>query len=305
MPEAVRLASNDFFLYSDSCTDLSNDCAVPFSLKHRAHPERFRSRPSVQEPPMISISYRRVLSTASFVFTPLFVAPAQQTYRSPPADLIRILEAPANPVSSISPNRQWILITVSDPRTITISDMADSAYYLAGSKIRANPDYRIENIGIRSGKVSSIDGKTERALQVPSAGRIGTTSWSSDGEHLAYTTIGGGKMELVILDPATGVLHHIAAAGLSGKMQDLDWSRDGRHLAFTATTPAGTAVWIADVASGTARRLTGPALNFTTARGNIVDDPGCGWLNGKAPLVCRLWPAQRHSPSGAPSSRVA
>jgi len=246
---------------------------------------------------MISISYRRILSTASFVFTPLFVAPAQQTYQSPPADLIRILEAPANPVSSISPNRQWILVTVSDPRTITISDMADSAYYLAGSKIRANPDYRIESIGIRSGTVSSIDGKTERALQVPSAGRIGTTSWSSNGEHLAYTTIGGGKMELVILDPATGVLHRIAAAGLSGKMQDLDWSRDGRHLAFTATTPAGTAVWIADVASGTARRLTGPALNFTTARGNMVDDPGCGWLNGRAPLVCRLWPAQRHSPS--------
>jgi len=244
---------------------------------------------------MISISSRRVLSTAFFGFTPLFAASAQQTYQSPPAGLIRILEAPANPVSSISPNRQWILVTVSDPRTITISDMADSAYYLAGSKIRANPDYRIENIGIRSGTVSSIDGKTARALQVPTGGRIGTTSWSSDGEHLAYTTIGGGKMELVILDPATGVLHHIAAAGLSGKLGDLDWSRDGRHLAFTATTPAGTAVWVADVTTEAARRLTGPALNFTTARGNIVDDPGCSWLNGRAPLVCRLWPAQRHA----------
>jgi dipeptidyl aminopeptidase/acylaminoacyl peptidase len=245
---------------------------------------------------MISFPSRRILSTAFFVFTPLFAAPAQQTYQSPPADLIRILEAPANPVSSISPNRQWILVTVSDPRTITISDMADSAYYLAGSKIRANPDYRIENIGIRSGTVSSIDGKTERALQVPTGGRIGTTAWSSDGEHLAYTTIGGGKMELVILNPATGVLRHIGAAGLSGKLRDLDWSRDGRHLAFTATTLPGTAVLVADVATGAARRLTGPALNFTTARGNIVDDQGCDWLNGKAPLVCRLWPAQRRAP---------
>ena len=64
----------------------------------------------------------------------------------------------------MSPSRQWVLVTVSDPRTVTISDMADSAYYLAGSKIRANPDYRIENIGIRSGTVSGIDGKIERAL---------------------------------------------------------------------------------------------------------------------------------------------
>jgi dipeptidyl aminopeptidase/acylaminoacyl peptidase len=227
------------------------------------------------------------------MITPLLAAPAQQTYQSPPADLVRILEAPANPVSSVSPDRQWVLVTVSDPRTITIGDMADSAYYLAGSKIRANPDYRIENIGIRSGAVSSIDGKTERALQVPSGGRIGTTSWSRDGNHLAYTTIGGGKMALVILDPATGVLHHIAAPGLSGKLLDLEWSRDGRHLAFTATTPAGTAVWAADIASSAARRLTPTTLNFTTARGNIVDDPGCNWLDGKAPLVCRLWPSQR------------
>jgi len=37
MPEAVRLASNDFFFYSDSCAYLSNDYAVPLSLKHRTN----------------------------------------------------------------------------------------------------------------------------------------------------------------------------------------------------------------------------------------------------------------------------
>ena len=57
------------------------------------------------------------------------------------------------------------------------------------------------------------------------------------------------------------------------------------------TTPAGTSLWAADVGNGTARRLTPPTLNFTTARGNIVDDAGCNWLNGREPLVCRLWPA--------------
>src|SRR2546423_12745825 len=106
---------------------------------------------------------------------PLIRSWADSTYRSPAADLVKILEAPANPVTSISPSRQWVLVTVSDPRTITISDMADSAYYLAGSKIRANPDYRVENIGIRSASVSSIDGKIERTLQVPAGGRLGST----------------------------------------------------------------------------------------------------------------------------------
>jgi dipeptidyl aminopeptidase/acylaminoacyl peptidase len=242
---------------------------------------------------MNRLSFHRVPLTACLVLAPLTPTVAQQTYQSPSADLVKILEAPANPITSISPNRQWVLVTVSDPRTITISDMADSAYYLAGSKIRANPDYRIENIGIRSGTISSIDGRVERQLQVPAGGRLGSTAWSVSGNELAYTTVANGDMSLEILDPATGRTRHVTASGLSGKIRDLDWSRDGKHLAFTVTRPSGTAVMVADVASGAARRVTPQTLNFTTARGNIVDDPGCAWLNGKAPLVCRLWPTNR------------
>jgi dipeptidyl aminopeptidase/acylaminoacyl peptidase len=242
---------------------------------------------------MIRLSYRRTLSTACAMLAPLFSVWAQQSYQTPPADLVKILEAPANPVTSISPSRQWVLVTVSDPRTITISDMADSAYYLAGSKIRANPDYRVENIGIRSASVSSIDGKIERTLQVPAGGRLGSTEWSTGGDLLAYTTISNGAMSVEIFDPASGRTRRVTGSGLSGRIRDLDWSRDGKHLAFTVTTAAGTALWVADGSSGTARRLTPSTMNFTTARGNMVDDPGCNWINGKEPLVCRLWAANR------------
>jgi dipeptidyl aminopeptidase/acylaminoacyl peptidase len=241
------------------------------------------------------------------MLAPLIPAWAQQTYQSPPADLVKILEAPANPITSISSNRQWVLVTVSDPRTVTISDMADSAYYLAGSKIRANPDYRIENIGIRSGTVSSIGDKIERTLQVPAGGRMGSTAWSPAGGQLAYTTISNGSMSLEYLDSETGRTRRIATPGLSGKIRDLDWSRNGVHLAFTETTPAGTALWVADTFAGEASRLTPPTLNFTTARGNIVDDAGCNWVNGLAPLVCRLWPANRGAApkiSGVPTGVI-
>ncbi|HEX9310388.1 MAG TPA: prolyl oligopeptidase family serine peptidase [Gemmatimonadaceae bacterium] len=246
---------------------------------------------------MIRFSSRRSLTIACLIFAPLPVsfisASAQQTYQSPPADLVKILEAPANPVTFVSPNRQWVLVTISDPRTVTISEMADSAYYLAGSKIRANPDYRVENIGIRTATVSNVDGKIARSLQVPAGGRLGSAEWSRSGDQLAYTTISNGVMSIEILDPVTGRTRRISGSGLSGRIRDLDWSRDGKNLAFTVTTPAGTALWVADVGSATARRLTPPSVNFTTARGNVVDDPGCSWVNGKAPLVCRLWAANR------------
>jgi len=240
---------------------------------------------------MNNIASRRFLTTAWLVLAPFSTALAQLAYQSPPPDLLRILEAPANPVTSISPNRQWILVTVADPRSITISDMADSAYYLGGSKIRANPDYRVENIGIRSGTVSSIDGKTVRSLEIPAGGRVGTAAWSVNGNKLAYTTISKGAMAIDILDLPSGATRRVSASGLSGKIADLDWSRDGKDLAFIATTPAGAALWAADVGSGAARRLTPPILNFTTANGNVVEDAGCNWLDDKASLVCRLWPA--------------
>jgi dipeptidyl aminopeptidase/acylaminoacyl peptidase len=222
---------------------------------------------------------------------------AQQTYQSPSADLVKILEAPANPVISISPSRQWVLVTVSDPRTVTISDMADSAYYLAGSKIRANPDFRVENIGIRSATVYGAGGNSERAMPVPVGGRIGNIAWAARNNQLAYTTITNGKMAVHVYSPDNpGRVRQIVAPGLSGRIRDLSWSRDGAQLAFTETTSAGTALWVADVVAGQAKRLTPPTLNFTTARGNIVDDPGCSWLDGLAPLVCRLWPANRGAP---------
>jgi dipeptidyl aminopeptidase/acylaminoacyl peptidase len=242
---------------------------------------------------MIATSYRRPLLTACLVFTPFSSGVAQLTYQSPPADLVKILEAPANPVTSVSPNRRWVLVTIGDPRTVSISDMADSAYYLGGSKIRANPDHRVENIGIRSATVSSIDGKVVRSLEVPAGGRVGTATWSVSGDKLAYTTISKGAMALEVMDLPSGNVRRANGGGLSGKIGDLDWSRDGKDIAFTTTTSTGTSLWVADVGSGATRRLTSPDLNFTTAHGNVVDDPGCNWLNGKAPLVCRLWPANR------------
>ncbi|HEY3134037.1 MAG TPA: prolyl oligopeptidase family serine peptidase [Gemmatimonadaceae bacterium] len=245
---------------------------------------------------MIRFSSRRLWLTACVLLSPLSSSWAQLAYQSPSADLLKILEAPANPVTSVSPNRQWLLVTVGDPRSITISEMADSAYYLGGSKIRANPDYRVENYGIRSGTVTSIDGKTTRSLEVPAGGRIGAAAWSVSGDRLAYTSINKGAMSVDLLDLPGGNLRRVTGSGLSGKIGDLDWSRDGKDLAFTVTTPAGTALWVADVGNGTARRLTPQSLNFTTAHANIVDDAGCNWLAGKAPLVCRLWPANRGAP---------
>lgn len=213
------------------------------------------------------------------------VAASQTTYRQPPAAMMQVMEAPAPPAGTLSPDRKWLLVTVSDPRSTTIADLAEPAYFLAGSRVNPKPDSRIQNIGIRSAVLSSVQGASEHSLVVPSGGRIGTVEWAPDGSMLAYTTIGGGRMSLVLLDPATNVSHEFRPA--SGRIRDLNWSRDARHLAFTVTTPGGVALWATDRAAAKSTRLTTPSVNYV--------DGGCIWIGATPKLLCRMSVAGRGS----------
>jgi dipeptidyl aminopeptidase/acylaminoacyl peptidase len=221
-------------------------------------------------------------------------ASAQIRYQTPSPDLVRILEAPSTPLPVISPNRQWILVTSSDPRTITIRDMAEPAYYLAGAKIPANPDAKIENVGIVSASVASIDGTVTRTLPVPARGRLGSTAWSRDGDKIAFTTIDGRAMQLYVMDLASGRSRRVTAPNLGGKLGDLSWSSDGTHLAFTSTTPAGVSLWETD-ANGAARRLTSPVVSFVNSSVGRGPNSACPWISSSM-LLCRLFPARLGAP---------
>src|SRR5438094_3903047 len=159
---------------------------------------------------------------------------AQIRYQAPSPDLVKILEAPSTPVVVVSENRQWILVTSSDPRTITIQEMAEPAYYLAGAKVSANPDAKIENIGVVSASVASTDGTVTRTLPVPAGGRIGNTALAREGNRIAFTTIDARTMQLYVMDLAAGRSRRVSAPSPAGKLSDLSWSPDGVHLSFTS-----------------------------------------------------------------------
>jgi dipeptidyl aminopeptidase/acylaminoacyl peptidase len=229
------------------------------------------------------VTHALMVTLAAALLTNSSVAYSQTTYRQPPAAMMQVMEAPAPPVGSLSPDRKWLLVTVNDPRSTTIADLAEPAYFLAGSRVNPKPDSRIQNIGIRSAVLRSVQSNSEHALGVPAGGRIGNVEWAPDGSMLAYTTIAGGRMSLVLLDPATNVSHELRPA--SGRIRDLNWSRDARHLAFTVATPAGVALWATDRAAAKQTRLTTPSLNYV--------DGGCIWIGATPKLLCRMNAADR------------
>jgi dipeptidyl aminopeptidase/acylaminoacyl peptidase len=221
-------------------------------------------------------------------------ASAQIKYQTPSPDLVRILEAPSTPVPVISQNRKWVLVTSSDPRTVTIRDMAEPAYYLAGAKVPANPDAKIENVGIVSASVVRIDGSVTRALPVPAGGRLGNAALSGEGDRIAFTTIDGRTMQLYVMDLGTGGSRRVNAPNLGGKLGDLSWSNDGTHLAFTSTISAGVSLWVTD-ANGAARRLTSPVVSFVNSSVGRGSNSVCPWIS-TSELLCRLFPANHGAP---------
>ncbi|MEO5579297.1 MAG: prolyl oligopeptidase family serine peptidase [Gemmatimonadaceae bacterium] len=236
-------------------------------------------------------------SIAAVVLYAQSTVEAQSTYRLPPSAMTQVMDAPAAPAASVSPDRKWLLVTVSDPRSITIEDMAEPAHFLAGRKISPVASSRVENIGIQSATLQSVDGSVTRALKIPSAGRIGTVAWSPTGSALAYSTIANRKMSLRVQDAATGREREYPGTG--GKIQDLNWSRDGMHLAFTVTTAAGVALWISDAAGTNVSRLTPPMLNHVNG--------GCSWIGASTRMLCRMNVADRGAEpkqSGIPSGPI-
>ncbi len=247
-------------------------------------------------------------AVAGFLLAVAAITPlaAQTRYQTPSAEIIKILEAPSAPVASVSPNREWILVTRSDPRTITIRDMAEPAYYLAGSKISVNPDFKVANVGISMGTISSIDGKATFTLPVPAGGRIGAAEWSRSGNSIAFTTIGQAGMRLHVMALPSGTVHEITGPGLTGRLQNLAWSAQDKYLAFTSATPEGVALWVAQPA-GAARRITAPVLNAPTSGSGRGEIPPCSWVDARNELLCRLIPAGRGAPpkhSDVPSGPI-
>ena len=211
---------------------------------------------------------------------------AQDGYRNPPDAIAKILDSPAAPAVNVSGDRRWLLTTTSDVPETSLAELAEPTLYLAGRRIRTMPVHRIDFEGVRSASLKPVDGGAEIIIPIPDGGRITMPQWNRTDTRLAYFSILPDRMGLHVFDVATKVVRAIAAPGLTGRLSASGgWSRDGRHYLFTSTTAEGQALWVADMEAGTARRLTGPAVNYVAG--------GCDWVEGNAPAVCLLFPEGR------------
>ncbi len=180
---------------------------------------------------------KRFVSCFSLIFIVSCYAMGQDemTYQLPPAEIVELVDAPTTPSMDISPRNNVILL-MENPSLPLIEDLAGKELRLGG--IRFDPRTNGPSRGWhRTGmSLMDIDGSNLREVNgLPEDPRIRNTSWSPDGQKVAFTHTADEGIELWVLDVATA-----HAAALTGPViNDIlgnayNWLSDSKTLVYSA-----------------------------------------------------------------------
>ncbi len=158
-------------------------------------------------------------------------APAQPDgYRLPPAEIVRILDAPPPPRAVPSPRGDALALVDYEPYP-PIAQLARPILRLAGLRLDPKGGHRQRLVRYTGLSVQPLDGGPARRIALPEGARIGMPSWSHDGRKLAFARDLDDGVELWVADVATGAARAIPGARLNDILGDpFDWESDNRHL---------------------------------------------------------------------------
>jgi dipeptidyl aminopeptidase/acylaminoacyl peptidase len=157
---------------------------------------------------------------------------AQTTYKMPPPEVAALVDAPANPAMTLSPDRS-IALLLHGRGVPTISDLAQPEYRLAG--IRINPR---TNGPSRSGYTTRIviknlaDLSERDVLGLPSDPIIQNISFAPDGKNIAFTLTMDQHIELWIATIASGQARKLGDFRVNNVWSGTpyDWYPDSQRL---------------------------------------------------------------------------
>jgi dipeptidyl aminopeptidase/acylaminoacyl peptidase len=161
------------------------------------------------------------------------------TYQMPPASLADLVDAPSSPRTSVSPNREWILL-MYQPGLPSIAEVAAPEERMAG--LRINPrnfgpsraryynDLKLKSIP--DGEARSVSGLGDNPL-------IGSVTWSPDSKKIAFTLSFPERIELWVVDVKSAEARRLSPLALNDAYgRAFRWLSDSKTLILN-TVPTG------------------------------------------------------------------
>lgn len=160
-------------------------------------------------------------------------------YQTPPPAITALIDAPATPGLSFSPDRKWMLL-LEQPGFPSIEEVAEPELRLAG--IRINPR---TNGPSRSGyttglTLKSVSGGVERPIQrMPAGAKIQSVSWSPDGSKIAFLNVDEQGIALWTIDVAAATARMQTRTSVNAAMPGSPYLWLDNDRIVCAMIPAG------------------------------------------------------------------
>jgi dipeptidyl aminopeptidase/acylaminoacyl peptidase len=143
---------------------------------------------------------RRILfAWLGMVILPLGMAQAQSTYKLPPPEVVKILDAPRTPLVVVSPPGDTILL-VDIEGYPPIRQLARPILRLAGVRIDPQLGALQRLVRFTGIEMVPLDGRPRKRIELPQGSRIGSPKWAPDGHAFAFTRELPDGLELWVAD---------------------------------------------------------------------------------------------------------
>lgn len=184
-------------------------------------------------------------ATAALAATAATAAEPQlpQTYQQPSAEIRAVLDAPALPSHSLSPD-QRTLASVGVRRYRSVAELARPVLRLAGLRIdaRASSLQLTANIESLSLRDLANPAAAERTVKLPVGGSFTSLRWSPDGRHFLLNRRTPEATELWVGDVATAQVRQLKGIRLNAVLTTaIAWVGPDELIALTVPARQGPA----------------------------------------------------------------
>jgi dipeptidyl aminopeptidase/acylaminoacyl peptidase len=154
---------------------------------------------------------------------------AQATYRKPPKAILDVLDAPAIPLTSISPAKDKLLL-LEPLRYPPIADLAQPMLRIAGSRINPNTNGQHRQPYYTKMTLKNISDEKETLVSLPAGAQIILPTWSADGKYVAFGNQTPGGIELWILETDGGKARPLKNIRVNTAFGGFEWAPDQKSL---------------------------------------------------------------------------
>ncbi|TVQ64523.1 MAG: S9 family peptidase [Phycisphaerales bacterium] len=202
---------------------------------------------------------------------------AQEPYRLPPPEVVRILDAAPLPFVSVDPSRRTMLLMERE-NLPPISELAQPMLRLAGVRINPNTNATHGPRSIVGMVFRDIATGEERRVRTPEGVGLAGATWSPAGDRVMFMVMRDNGVELWVTDVATGEARALTGPTLNATMGGAaQWTRDGRAILAQLVpdgrgpAPTAPAAPIGPIIQETTGRA-GPVRTFQDLLSNAHDE---------------------------------